>query len=82
MIHVSAFPSRLPDLTLAARLDTFFYAAHAIADLYAHFSLCALCGLNRRNEHTAPRPGQSHARRAPDYGPGGDFDLASRQVYS
>lgn len=57
-------------------LDAFFYAAHGIADFYAHTSYA----------HFAAQPGQPLAPcdpanltpvRAPDYGPGGDFDLTS-----
>jgi hypothetical protein len=57
-------------------LDAFFYAAHGIADFYAHTSYA----------HFAAQPGQPLAladpadlttARDPDYGPGGDFDFTS-----
>lgn len=64
----------------AARLDTFFYAAHAIADLYAHSSYAHFAAATGATSIPLYDPANPTPGRAPDYGPGGDFDLASGKL--
>jgi len=57
-------------------LDSFFYAAHGIADFYAHTSYAHFAGQAGQPLPLADPANLTPVRPA-DYGPGGDFDLAS-----
>jgi hypothetical protein len=59
------------------QLDSFFHAAHAIADLYAHSSYAHFAPATGATSIPLYDPANPTPGRAADYGPGGDFDLAS-----
>lgn len=60
-----------------AQLDAFFHAAHAIADFYAHSSYAHFADTPGAASIPLYAPANPAPGRPPDYGPGGDFDLAS-----
>jgi len=62
-----------------AQLDAFFHAAHAIADFYAHSSYAHFADAPGAASIPLYDPANPTPGRPADYGPGGDFDLASGQ---